>query len=250
MKPSEKRIDRVDQFFKNKLDDHTIAPSENAWAKVEAGLSKKNNVVLWRWAAAVLLMGALITIIYQSQTKTESQPVLAEKKFEKTKAESNSTEPEKSRQSDRTNKSVEAQHNTTGSVNKNSSKGIGQPNKKLSEEIKKRENVAVVDPVENKVSETTNLGVEKIEEKIKVEATRKTEVASGQQKPIKLEFTLEDLPSVETVATTNEVKNTGLKKVLELAREMKEGEGPLTSLKEKKNELFAHNFITGRERNQ
>jgi hypothetical protein len=49
------------------------------------------------------------------------------------------------------------------------------------------------------------------------------------------------------VATTNEVKNTGLKKVLELARDMKEGEGPLSDLKEKKNELFAHTLSRERK---
>src|SRR5260370_42474144 len=90
MKPSEKPIDRVDQFFKNKLEDHSIAPSENAWTKVEAGLSKKNNVVLWRWAAAVLLMGALITIIYQSQKTEVAQPFLTEKKTEQKSPEQTS----------------------------------------------------------------------------------------------------------------------------------------------------------------
>src|SRR5882762_418315 len=98
MKPSGKQIDRVDQFFKNKLEDHSITPSENAWTKVEAGLSKKNNTVLWRWAAAVLLMGALITIIYQSQKKENTQPVLVEKKTEEQK--SPLTTPDRSKQPD------------------------------------------------------------------------------------------------------------------------------------------------------
>ena len=242
MKPSEKRIDRIDQFFKNKLDDHTIAPSENAWTKLEAGLSKKNNVVLWRWAAAVLLMGALITIIYRSQTKTENQPVLAEKKIEKANAESKSTETAQSKSLSQKNESTEAHSNTNNVAMKSSARNNIQPIRSMSEEIQKKESVAVVEYKQPVVENA-------IEEKIKVEATPKATVASSQQKPIKLEFTLEDLPSVETVATTNEVKNTGLKKVLELAREMKQGEGPLTNLKEKKNELLAHNFITGRERN-
>jgi hypothetical protein len=87
------------------------------------------------------------------------------------------------------------------------------------------------------------------EEKINDKATPGPEVASTRQKPIKLEFTLEALPSEETVATTTEEKSTGIKKVLNLAREMKQGEG-LSSLREKKDELLAHNFLTKRERNQ
>ncbi len=251
MKPSEKPIDRVDQFFKNKLEDHSMAPSENAWAKVEAGLSKKNNVVLWRWAAAALLMGALITIIYSSQRGIgNSQPALAEKKIKKgspvASDPSNLTQPK--------TESPSQQSSSTFAAKKNSTKSLIQPAKIESEEIQKKETIAVVDhKIKKTEADDMNQGQEaknKIEEKIIAEATPKKEVASTTRKPIKLEFTLEDLPSVETVATTNEVKNTGLKKVLELAREMKQGEGPLTSLREKKNELFAHNFITGKERIQ
>jgi hypothetical protein len=231
MKPSEKPIDRLDQFFKNKLDDHTIAPSENAWTKVEAGLSKKNSVVAWRIAAAILITGALITTIYLSKRTESDQPVLAQKKIEKEAPKTTVAD-----QSKTTEQKIELPSAQSKSTKKSSVKSVVQPTVIPSEEFQKKETIAVNQVV--KVNEDTN-PVIAVEEKLKVEATTKATVASSQQKPIKLEFTLEDLPSVETVATTSEVKNTGLKKVLELAREMKEGEGPLTSLKEKKNELFA-----------
>lgn len=280
MKPSEKPIDRVDKFFKNKLEDHTMAPSENAWAKVEAGLSKKNNVVLWRWAAAVLLTGALISIIYQSR-KENNQPVLAEKNLPAGKA---GIEKEKSIASTETKK-ISAEPSARKVVREDTNHGeakrvvredtnhgdsedtnhgedadhgqakkVNQRVKTLPKEIQKDESVAVTEEQNKKLADKNiNQGIvaeEKMVRENKNQATPEQKVASTQQKPIKLEFTLEDLPSEEKVATTNEVKSSGIKKVLQLARDMKQGEGPMSGLREKKDELLAHNFITGKERNQ
>ncbi|GHM98763.1 hypothetical protein WSM22_02530 [Cytophagales bacterium WSM2-2] len=240
MKPSEKPIDQLDQLFKGKLEDHTISPSEDAWVKVEAGLSKKNNVVLWRWAAAILLTGALITIIYQSQKNENTAPALTKKSIEKEKP-GVAPEPKKIEstpaiaQTPRKIQSIEkrVEQNSFVSVNK---------------EIQKTETVAVVEDQNKKlIQENSNPIQEKVEEKIKGDATVKREVASKRQKPIKLEFTLEDL-SEEKVAATEE--KSGLKKVLQLAREIKQGEGPMNDLREKKNELFARNLINGKIKNQ
>ena len=186
MKPSEKPIDRIDQFFKNKLEDHSMAPSENAWTKVGAELSKKNNVVLWRWAAAVLLMGALITIIYWSQRGIENpHPALAEKKIEKgspiVSDPSNLTQPK--------NESPSEKSNTNNIVKNNLTKNS----------IQKKETIAVVIH-KTKMTEADEMNQShdnknNSEEKIIAEATPKKEVASSTRKPIKLEFTLEDLPS-------------------------------------------------------
>src|SRR5260221_10566584 len=214
MKPSEKPIDRVDQFFKNKLEDHTIAPSENAWAKVEEGLSKKNNVVLWRWAAAVLLMGALITIIYQSK-KENNQPVLAEKNLPAGKAgieKGKSIAPTETKKmnAEAITKKVVREDTNHGEktnhgedTNHGEAKKVNQRIKDLSKEIPKEKSVAVVEEQNKKladanisqriiaeekvVREDTNHGVVE-NQKIKVEATPQQKVASSKQKPIKLEF--------------------------------------------------------------
>src|SRR5258706_5725732 len=75
---------KIDQFFKDKIEGHSLPPSEKAWAKVEANLSKKNNVAIWRIAAAVLITGALISVIIWSQRGVEkNQPVIVAKKSQK-----------------------------------------------------------------------------------------------------------------------------------------------------------------------
>jgi len=82
-------------------------------------------------------------------------------------------------------------------------------------------------------------GVKTLDEAMKLGQEAADYVSSKFVKPIKLEFTLEDLPSEQPVATVNEERSSGLKKVWEMAREVKNGEGPV---REMKNELFALSF--------
>jgi len=208
--------------------------------------------VLWRWAAAILLMGALVSIIYWSQSREEGQPVLAKKNLHAKPG----IEKEKSNAVTETKKAVSKVHDAERVVHEdNNSQAEKSVNKKevpikdekpsnAKEKLLETE-TGLAQQYTVKVSPT-----ELSEEKIKTEATPKAEVASTKQKPIKLEFTLEALPSEERVATTTEVKSSGIKKVLQLARDMKQGEGPVSGLRDKKDELLAHNFITGKERNQ
>jgi hypothetical protein len=51
------------------------------------------------------------------------------------------------------------------------------------------------------------------------------------------------------VANT-ETKNSGLKKMWETALQIKNGEGPMNQLLEKKDELFALNFKKEKQKNQ
>jgi hypothetical protein len=262
MKSSEKQIEKIDQLFKNKLDDHSIAPSENAWAKVEAGLSKKNKlwlgttstVVLWRMAAAVLLIGALLSVVYWSQTSGETEKVLAKKPSSpnKPKQEAQPTmEQAKIEQPSQKKNEIRQKENVSRFAN-----NARAEKPEVVQEQQPSESRKKIIEIEKEIAQNSfkldrsdpNPGVTN-GEKIKEEATPQAEVASTKQKPIKLEFTLEALSSEETVATTTEGKSTGIKKVLNLAREVKQGEG-LSGLREKKDELLAHNFLTKRERNQ
>ena len=265
MKSSEKRIEKVDQLFKNKLDDHSIAPSENAWARVEAELSKTNKlwlgatrtVVLWRSAAAVVvLMGVMLSLLYWSQSDSQEENVLAKKspasnETKKEVVQPKSTTRDNNDQIAQKKNEVKPKENVNRLANKEdvAQKEVAQ--EKLPSESKKR-----IIEIESELARGYSFKMDKVEsnstttkeEKIKAEATPQAEVASTRQKPIKLEFTLEALPSEETVATTTGEKSTGIMKVLNLAREMKQGEG--LSLRDKKDELLAHNFLTKRERNQ
>jgi len=62
---------KVDRLFKDKLEEHTIQPSAQAWDKVEAHLGKKNKMVVWRIAAGVVLLGVL-TFVGLKWNETET----------------------------------------------------------------------------------------------------------------------------------------------------------------------------------
>ncbi|MFM8739807.1 MAG: hypothetical protein ACKOC0_06340, partial [Cytophagales bacterium] len=70
-------MNKMDELFKNKLENHSLPPSAEAWEKVEHQLEKKSKpVIWWRAAAAVLLVGAMGWWAYTWQTSnTVSQTV-------------------------------------------------------------------------------------------------------------------------------------------------------------------------------
>ncbi len=70
-------MNKMDELYKNKLENHSLPPSAEAWEKVERQLEKKSKPVIW-WhaAAAVLLVGAVGWWAYTWQTSnTVSQMV-------------------------------------------------------------------------------------------------------------------------------------------------------------------------------
>ena len=69
---------KLDSLFKKKLEEHSLPPREDAWARVEANLPKKNNVIAWRIAAAILFAGALIAVGVFTVRKSDA-PTLAKK---------------------------------------------------------------------------------------------------------------------------------------------------------------------------
>jgi hypothetical protein len=227
----------IDQFFKDKMEGHSLPPSQEAWGKVEANLSKKNNVASWRIAAAVLISGALISLlIWSQQDSVKNKPATVagilpkDNSIRKKTTAQNSSNNEKGKIESSDNKS---------SIKLSTSKIQALPNqnkKDESEKVTPKTQTTIVetsDPKPAAVKETNK------EEKINTEATRPATIASTKQKPIKLEFTLDDYSSDQPVATVSEEKNSGLKKVWNLAREVKNGDGPVREIK---NELFALNF--------
>lgn len=235
---------QMDKLFKEKLENHTLLPSEEAWARVEAKLSKKNNVVAWRIAAAILLMGVFISLMYWQQTKENaSAPTLAETPTSKENKAATPTPPANNPVAMSPTKKTSQPSSTTIYQKKAESSAAQHV-------IEQKEETSVTLVIETpKENAVALVNEKKEEEKIIRNATSTTTLASSTQKPIKLEFTLDDFASEENVVATTEVKNTGLKRVLELAKEVKNGEGPVNDLREMKNELFAFNFIKNKTKN-
>jgi hypothetical protein len=218
---------RIDQLFKDKLSEHNLPPSEEAWAKVQHGLSKKNKVVIyWRAAAVFVLMGLLVSAWYLfnrpvgistqqlSKTEVREKPAVP-KEAEKESSNTNTTESE--------------------SDGKNTRKLLAKSEKSNSTDTK-----AFAEELTEPVVPSPHA------EKVEIEkATTVAEVAM--EKPIVIEFTLptiEEIPIGDvSLANSETEKSTGIMKFLETARDVKNGEAEFgSSLRDIKNELLAFEF--------
>ena len=219
---------KIDQFFQNKLEAHMLPHGEEAWAKVEANLSKKNNLAVWRIAAVIFITGALIWVIIWSQRDTKNNDQLL--------ASKNSPKDFSIKERPASKISPVEKKKDAMSLGKKSpiNLTISKTNKNKFHQKEVQQTV-----VETKEIDVAAIHENIPEEKINQKATPSTTIASTKQKSIKLEFTLEDLASEQPLATVGEEKSSGLKKVWDLAREVKNGDGPVRGIK---NELFALNF--------
>jgi hypothetical protein len=212
---------RIDQLFKKKLGDHRLPPSSEVWSKIESGLSKKNNtVILWRAAAVLILCGFFISAwFYWKSTQDRIQQLATQQ------VDTLDTAP-------KTQALIEAvdmeDHKDQSAVNNKST----QITRKKITSLK----------IEEAVNESTILK-ETETELIPVLESVSVETVAKAEKPIVIEFTLDPVPTSKLVAKATEVEKTnGLKKVLDKAIDLKNGEGDLGSLRDAKNELFALDF--------
>ncbi len=245
---------KMDSLFKKKLEAHSLSPREDAWTRVEATLPKKNNTFAWRIAAAILIAGALITVGVITLRKSDA-PTLA-KKSEPTKsidsvsrkvakAQSKLEEKKSLALDKRTSNNADEQKNRSSLKQNTHQEIISRKDAKTQSEIKTNETLSDF----ASLRETNETGIQK--QNFKTEATTLAQTTSTPiEKPIKLEFTLEDVAVDHTAVAETETKNSGLKKMWTTALQIKNGEGPVNHLLEKKDELFALNFKKEKQKNQ
>lgn len=211
-------MNRIDELFRNKLANHQVAPSADAWQKVEAGLTKKNSIWVWRLAAALVLFG-LVSAWYLWRS-AEVQPELVQQPAPPTQKEIPViVQPEEQKQN-----LAETKKETPLNQKVNS--------KRATTEIKKAEPEKV-----NTIQPEVTIQPEILITENKTEST-------PVRKPIVIEFTLDAIPATITepaMASAGDDKS-GLQKILEKARDIKNGESELGSLRDAKNELFAFDF--------
>jgi hypothetical protein len=219
---------RVDELFKNKLEHHTLSPTQNAWASIEVSLVKKNNpVVVWRVAAALLLMGSLLTAFYwmQSNNDLRSNSSIVEKIKPELAPKEIAIPAAKTEQQTTTN---EKQPNT-------------RPQTKRIAKL-----VAQVDREVTILEDQPPMEVLPVASELTVSPTTAPVVFAQTEKPIVLEITL---APIETIVTAQvEEKNSGLKKLFIKAKELKNGESGI-NLADFANRLFASNHKQDQDKN-
>ncbi len=69
----------MDELFRSKLSQHAVEPTPASWSVIEKQLdAKRKPVIMWRWAA-VLLLGGLLFVIFTT-LRHQPEPVLTESK--------------------------------------------------------------------------------------------------------------------------------------------------------------------------
>ncbi|MEY4930929.1 MAG: hypothetical protein RI909_1653 [Bacteroidota bacterium] len=220
---------RIDQLFKEKLSDHKVAPSAEAWMKVQSGLSKKNKlVIVWRMAAVFVLFGAFIgTWYFLNHDNTINTPQLTEK--------SEIITPE----NDVIEKPIKPLKESAKPNIAQTPKSERKKKEIQSHEIKKELQNSVA---ENSV--TNNQELQKQAEEVTIAEPVLVAQAEIKEKPIVIEFTLEPITKEAPVAVaqTLEEDNSGLKKIWDAARDVKNGDSDLSIIRDAKNQLFALDF--------
>lgn len=219
---------RIDQLFKNKLGEHKVSPSAEAWTKVQSSLSKKNKlIVAWRMAAVIVLGGVLISTWQLLNNEESGVPALVTTTNDIVVPEETVIEkPAKSISSVAEKKVVQAKPDT------------------------RREESESDKLIKNHILITGSIPVNIPEDEIEPEANITTieplliAQSVKPEKPIVIEFTLESIAKepITEIAQNAPAENTGLKKILEAALDIKNGDTDLGILRDTKNQLFAFDF--------
>jgi hypothetical protein len=222
----------IDQLFKNKLGDHNLPPSDKAWAKVEAGLSKRNKVIIyWRAAAVFVLLGLLVSAWYLfTESITTKQEQLTQSGLQQPTPEINreSIEPIKEQ--------------TLAQVIEEPRKANPKKHSKKLNNTQETNKQIVTETI-TELAEDPQLN----SEELKLNESIANVSEAKQEKAIVIEF---ELPAItqtnplEIVSISTEPeKSNGIMKILETARDVKNGDAELgNSLRDIKNELLAFDF--------
>ena len=209
-------MNKLDDFFKEKLTDHAITPPAGAWEKVSAGLIKKSSPMLWlRWAAVLLFCGLLIGTLWLQRKGTEAPLAKAE------------TQP--------------AQKKGPAIESSESSPLVQATETKKERNQKKK---AVVMPLTLPEAQKSVVSFEVAELEKEAHAVVPVEIVPARPTTsIVLTYTLDavETPAAATTQTAaSDKKNSSFKRMVEFANTMKNSEStPLENLRVMKEELFA-----------
>lgn len=220
---------QLDNLFKNKLEGHTLEPSPKAWSRVASGLTKKNKTIIWFRAAAALMITCLaFTLWYYTNKNSTSPSTLAQ-----TEKVSAAPEKELAKQGDEqtaTNKISTIQKNAKKPTIKKRKQEVIKANSQQKKTVEVIEQMPFTEVASNEIEITESLfTIEPPVAPIKKAIVIVYELKAVERIP---RLDLDQLPE----------RKTGLKKVLEVANEVRTGESPLGGLRQAKDEILAFNF--------
>jgi len=255
-----------DKFFRDKLSDYQHGVSSDTWNRVSHNLQKRRRGLWLRYAASLLFLTISGIAIYSSlkDQTTETQTALSENKAPAKDHKAENTIPAP----------VDKQHDLHSSDSSRSVTPLPKekpaqsaPNQKPSHTINSDSEKALLaltettSPTTEGISDQTDEVPQqdpapaiKTEENIVSEKTILPEESRGGT--VTIVFTAEEvnkkyLKKNATVEATSEPKaSSGLRKLLDKASDLTTNQDLLGDLRQKKNEIFAMNFKSEKQRSE
>jgi hypothetical protein len=233
---------KLDKLFRNKLEHHAIQPSAQAWEKVAAGFSKKNNTWAWRMAAVVALI-SVGGFVIGTMTGDKANAITESNPTETTHPSDTSQQAQqKTIANDELIKPIEhlvAQQKEIESKKPGVHKG--SPIQATSQKSAKHERPIV--PIEEQPIPVTE-ATEAIAAATTLPETTQSEIIQPTSRTIKTRVITYSLAAVESLPTEEPVKAKPLQRIITLAKEVKGGETTLASVRQWKDNLLGTEEVT------
>lgn len=246
-----------DNFFREKLGDFQLSSPNSAWDRIESNLDKKSNKLLWlKIAAALLLISvAFGTLIVNKRITTNE--FITKGGIEKPVTPKKSTDPEKAVPKDSGDTKTKSSIKSPAPKKDKVQKKAPAPNRPVRNEgmnaIRQNsdENLAQLQTENDSSAIKPNVLTETSAIAIVTENNDEKDV----QRSVKLVYAREQADKYldkKTLAdaTTEQKKQSTLKKLLDKAYDLKHNQDPLGELRQKKDEILALNFKNDKQRSQ
>ncbi len=230
---------KVDLLFKRTLENHRIEPGKNTWNAIEGKLVKKNKSYPWIRLAASFVLGALLITFWTKPTPRNMNP--------------NSLTVEAH---GKVNAVDDLHENRENTVIKTSDTAKAVSSKKYFTYTKSDIKTADLLAVNEKeiYNEIITLTTTPLSEEKPTESNMPVHHQPGTNQSIVLVYTL---PTIKPTADQPEErydnhkieKPNNLKKIWELAGDLRTGESNLNSVRQTKNEILAFHFMKNEKNN-
>lgn len=236
---------KIDKLFRDKLEQHSVQPSANAWDKVAVGFPKKSpltpeggirrlQITIWRIAAAVALMGTIGVLIFNALDSNEATPMAQDNtpKVETTPADDSKEQKVKQEVLEQSTEPV---------IEKKQQRPVNKP-------VFNRPSQLVAEAPKENIKEET-VPVTELATPTQTENTvATTEVSQPKVEPEKTTVIVYTLAAVESKPAEETAKAKPLQRMLTFAKDVKGGETTLASVRNLKDNFFGADETTRTEK--
>lgn len=231
--------DRIDKFFASKLGEHTIEPGDKAWSRIAANLPKKNNTILWFRAAAGIAIAGLAFMLWFNSSSDQ----LINENVAQQSEEIQPVDEKASKQDELL--AAEAENNSVNLDPKPATikKEYAQATNQLKKKAEKTETMPFTEDPVVEIAQVEQPSANVTEQLDEIDLTAAVAVEES-SKPIVIVFELKEITKKENPyeLDLSPQKKSGIKKVLEIANDVRTGGSPIGGLRQAKEDIFAFNF--------